>query len=134
MVNGGTETNPTLVLRSLFFLIYQSCFNSALTHLGSKEGADTAKESAAANTHRPNHGGEELAAVDEDGAETGDDGRLAHQGQAGHQAGRIPAAGGRRCRCRCRRPDKGLDADNGDADGAAQQEVGDERAAAAETA
>ncbi len=105
------------------------------THLGSKEGADTAKEGAAANAHRPNHGREELAAVDKDGAEAGDDGRLAHEGQARHQAGRIPAAGGRRWRCRCRwRPNKGLDADNGDADGAAKQEVGDERAAAAETA
>ncbi len=69
----------------MFFYISQSSFYyCALTHLGSKEGADTAKEGAAANAHRPNHGGEELAAVDEDGAEAGDDGRLAHQGQPGH--------------------------------------------------
>jgi hypothetical protein len=115
------------------FFIYQFSFRFC-SHLGCEEGADTAKESAAANTHRPNHGREELAAVDKNGAEAGDDGRLADQGQAGHQTGRIPAAGGRRCRCRWRRPDKGLDADNGDADGAAEQEVGDERAAAAETA
>ncbi len=107
---------------------------STTSHLGSEEGADTAKEGAAANAHRPNYGREQLAAVDEDGAEAGDDSRLAHEGQARHQTGGVPAAG-RRWRCRCRwRPDKGLDADNGDANGAAEQEVGDERAAAAETA
>jgi hypothetical protein len=132
MVNEGTDTK--IRRRGSDHCFYLSILLLLLcTHLGSEEGADTAKEGAAANTHRPNHGREQLAAVDENGAEAGDDGRLAHQGQAGHQTGRIPAAGGRRCRCRWR-PDKGLDADDGDADGTAEQEVGDERAAAAETA
>lgn len=55
-------------------------------YLRREERPDPPEERACADGHRPDDGREELAGVDEDGAEAGDDGGLAHQRQGDRKA------------------------------------------------
>ena len=55
-------------------------------YLRREERPDPPEERACADGHRPDDGREELAGVDKDGAEAGDDGGLPHQRQGDRQA------------------------------------------------
>ena len=63
--------------------------------LRGQEGAHPAEECAGAHPHGPDNCGEDLAAVEEDDAEAGDDCGLANEGESGDDCRDVCLAGGK---------------------------------------